>query len=584
LALWKTVKKLKSRISGLPVCLFINGHFEIERQAIFKAWWVKFARPLTMKASDWATEVYRDLATWDLDVQESWGGHSPTEEELLFEAKQCNLASAPGNDRVTMQMLFRAFMIPSFRILLIQFFHLSWQCGELGDHFFSDVIVPIFKRNSIYVPSNYRPISLMNAIAKWLQKVCYSRVNRWSASEPLGGLTGIFQFGGIKGLNRHFMVWILEAVSHLNPFMILFTRDVDNAFPTLFQDGVDWILWKAGVRGKLWKMLRMMEKHLHGVLRINGNMSDPVFYKNGGNQGAISMPHRWIYFIGELFKRFVTARLGIVVDGLRIPGVGFIDDFTFMTSSFKMFCKTFSVSNQLAQILLFTWSLSKDSVLFRGIPPSNLPLDSPLFLRVPPKVNEDPSIITKHMKILGEWLSNTPGRSLMQVSSTLKAMRFASHQMTWIITSNLVDPDVIKQIFESTVESIATSMLVLSTVLESEFSSLESIKASFARSFLAVHVRTSVWAVYAELGWSSVRSAIYRAKLGLLGKLFRGEGGILVQHIPCLSDYPECLQILFSQAMSLHLRRFGSTFVLAAKSFSFCPRMEGDMQGSYVYA
>ena len=65
----------------------------------------------------------------------------------------------------------------------------------------------------------------------------------------------------------------------MNPFIILFTRDVDNAFPTLFQDGVDWILWKTGVQGKLRQMTRLMEKNLHGVLRINGHFSDPVHYK-----------------------------------------------------------------------------------------------------------------------------------------------------------------------------------------------------------------------------------------------------------------------------------------------------------------
>ena len=80
-------------------------------------------------------------------------------------------------------------------------------------------------------------------------------------------LTGDFNFGSVKGRDRHMLLWLVNAsclwemcTGGKGGRMILGAWDVDNAFPSMWQDGVDWMMWQAGVRGKMWRVLREMEK------------------------------------------------------------------------------------------------------------------------------------------------------------------------------------------------------------------------------------------------------------------------------------------------------------------------------------
>ena len=83
-------------------------------------------------------------------------------------------------------------------------------------------------------------------------------------------------------------------------------------------------------------------------------------------------------------------------------------------------------------------------------------------------------------------------------------------------------------------DSLAITHLVFTSVTPSEWTSLETAKSNFGRSLLKASYRASMWAVHAELGWSPLKSAVLRARLSLVGRIFRGEGGAVVKGLTAL--------------------------------------------------
>jgi hypothetical protein len=98
----------------------------------------------------------------------------------------------------------------------------------------------------------------------------YNRVEIQSLSMPDGGLAGPYQFGSLRGSDRLLLLWsfnasgiIAETQGHK---VFVAAWDAANAFPTLWRHGVSWVLWKKGVRGKIWRILHLIETGLDAFL------------------------------------------------------------------------------------------------------------------------------------------------------------------------------------------------------------------------------------------------------------------------------------------------------------------------------
>ena len=148
--------------------------------------------------------------------------------------------------------------------VILDFLNLMFTREDVPTQFKSDIVVPLLKRDSRFVPKNYRPISLVQTTLKGFQSILYARVH----TSPSGvQLTGKYNFGSVKGRDRHMLMWMVnsavlwEMYTEEHGVRVIFGAwDVEGAFPSIWQDGVDWLMWKAGVRGKLWRNLRNMEK------------------------------------------------------------------------------------------------------------------------------------------------------------------------------------------------------------------------------------------------------------------------------------------------------------------------------------
>ena len=59
---------------------------------------------------------------------------------------------------------------------LVHIFNLSLTTGVVPDKLKIAKIIPVFKKGDPQLPSNYRPISLLNVFSKLLEKIMYKRL------------------------------------------------------------------------------------------------------------------------------------------------------------------------------------------------------------------------------------------------------------------------------------------------------------------------------------------------------------------------------------------------------------------------
>ena len=267
--------------------------------------------------------------------------------------------------------------------------------------------------------------------------------------------------------------------------------------------------------------MRAMEKGLSGFVRLNGHQVQLGAYERGGPQGNISMPHRWKWLIAQFLRECLLVGISVEVDGFLLPGFGYVDDLTLPCHDGERRRAIFEHRSRFADRWGISWSLPKDHLLLRGRGAARrgcFPGDS---------MESEPTI-----EVLGEILGPDPLRCPQQVGKALKGFRAAAAGIDWLVWKGAAAGlEVAGPLFESVAQSVPVAHLVFTSVTDAEWRDFESVKATTGRRLLRVHQRASVCDVYAELGWLSVRAAVTRARLGFVGRLFRGEGSEAVQAV-----------------------------------------------------
>ena len=248
-----------------------------------ETFWRKEKQRLGDEAKEWKNKIVEDVRRWEDEEMEEgeWGDEEIGLEEFEEAMRGRGKDGTPGGDMITIRMIYEAGK-PVWEILVALFN--DWlRLGKVPEQFKQDIIVPLYKRGSRYIPKNYRPITLVQTALKLFQRILYERINKRDLKNP-GGLTGNYNFGSVKGRGREMVIWISneiveEDIANDRGGIVMGAWDADNAFPSLWQTGVDWIMREKGIDGRLWKILREMEKDLQADIRVNGHLFWLEVYK-----------------------------------------------------------------------------------------------------------------------------------------------------------------------------------------------------------------------------------------------------------------------------------------------------------------
>jgi hypothetical protein len=163
------------------------------------------------------------------------------------------------------------------------------------------IIIPVFKKGQTDDPGNYRPITLMNHIAKLFTSVLNTRLLHWSKDNDV--ITDA-QMGFKPGYGTTDAIFVLQSI--ISRYVADKKRlyccfiDYQKAFDSIQHDKLWLRLIKSGVTGKLLVLLTSMCSKVRACIRLNCDMSDTFTCDKGLVQGEALSPFLFSLFINDL--------------------------------------------------------------------------------------------------------------------------------------------------------------------------------------------------------------------------------------------------------------------------------------------
>ena len=162
-------------------------------------------------------------------------------------------------------------------------FNIILNTGELPDTWLIGTIKPIYKnKGSNTEPCNYRPITILSCLGKLFTSVINQRINSFLIENKLlnenqaGFRAGYSTNDHILALN----ILIQKLRSEKRKLFCSFV-DFSAAFDSIWRAGLWFKMFKQGIRGKVFEVIRNMYANIKSCVSSNGNTS-PMFYSSCG--------------------------------------------------------------------------------------------------------------------------------------------------------------------------------------------------------------------------------------------------------------------------------------------------------------
>ena len=201
-------------------------------------------------------------------------------------------------------------------------FNLSLSTGTFPDLLKISKTIPIFKKGSRLLVSNFRPISLLSNLNKILEKIMYSRLYNFITKH---NLFYNLQFGfRSEHSTNHALVDIVEEVrksldskkSACGIFV-----DFQKAFDTVNHDILLHKLTTYGIRGLAHDWLSSYLSNRSQFVSILGHESTTLPQPHGVPQGSVLGPLLFLIYINDLHKAIKYSRVYHFADDTNLLNV-----------------------------------------------------------------------------------------------------------------------------------------------------------------------------------------------------------------------------------------------------------------------
>ena len=249
-------------------------------------------------------------------------------------AKQKDNACSPL-DRITNSMLVAGgdAVIDSLVVL----FALIFKSGTSPKQWQQGVMTMIPKTGDLTDWANYRGITLLSIVGKVFEGVMANRI--FIQLESTGKLP--MEQGGFRkgyGCSDHMFV-LAETIKHRarrNLSTYCAFLDIRKAYPTMWRGGMLHALAKAGIGGRMWRMVDRMYASTKTQITMDGQMSTEYAVESGLREGSVLSPILYSAFINGAIAELQdkTPECGVELEaGLRIRVLMYADDIVLVAKS-----------------------------------------------------------------------------------------------------------------------------------------------------------------------------------------------------------------------------------------------------------
>eukprot|EP00745_Piridium_sociabile_P043608 TRINITY_DN8944_c0_g1_i10.p1 TRINITY_DN8944_c0_g1~~TRINITY_DN8944_c0_g1_i10.p1 ORF type:complete len:1137 (-),score=123.12 TRINITY_DN8944_c0_g1_i10:208-3198(-) len=260
-----------------------------------------------------------------------------SEREILKAIKKMKNGKAAGNDCVLAEMLKHSqqTILP----FLLKYFNAMFSRGYFPLKWSEAIIVPLHKKGDTNIPDNYRGISLLSVLSKVFTHIMNDRLTLWAEQN---GIICEAQAGFRKGRSTVDHIFTLNAVieKHLLKNKKLYVAFIDfkKAYDTVNRNVLWTVLLRAGVQGRMLKMIQAMYSTVRASVLCHSNTGFSRFFEclQGLKQGCIVSPILFSLLINELANEIIlSGKHGVTLSANEIELflLLFADDLTLLSST-----------------------------------------------------------------------------------------------------------------------------------------------------------------------------------------------------------------------------------------------------------
>jgi exonuclease III len=283
-----------------------------------------------------------------------------TDKEVLEVLKALCNGKACGGDGIPPEFLKYggSAMVKSLRAL----FNWFLKSGHMPEMWGKAIVVLLYKKGDPADPGNYRGISLLDVVGKVFTKLVAQRIEEKIKDVIVEEQAG---FTAKKGCTEHIFVLdqILRGRKAEGKDTFLFFLDVRKAFDTVWRDGLLLKLWEAGVRGRIWSLVKAMYANNYSAILSDGSPSRWFKIWQGVRQGDSASPSLFKLFVNDLAVELKAQGLGVSIGVERLQALLFADDIVLLAENLEDLQKMIDVVARYSVKWRFRENLGKCGVM-----------------------------------------------------------------------------------------------------------------------------------------------------------------------------------------------------------------------------
>jgi hypothetical protein len=244
--------------------------------------------------------------------------------------KSMSRGKSPGHDDLSIEHLrYAGCHLPR---VLAMFYSLCVGHSYLPAPMMKTVVVPIIKNKTGDVGDkcNYRPISLATIVAKVLDSLLNTQLNKHIRIHDN-------QFGFKSGLSTETAILCLkQTVKYYTqkdtPIFACFL-DLSKAFDLVSYDILWEKLYQTSIPENLIGIFKYWYRNQINVVRWSGAYSTPYRLECGVRQGGLTSPILFNLYVNALVEELSSTHVGCHIDGVCLNNISYADDMVLLSAS-----------------------------------------------------------------------------------------------------------------------------------------------------------------------------------------------------------------------------------------------------------